>query len=291
MRILIERDDLADAAAQAARASEPDTDVEIIAIRPAHRGFRAFLNESATDVSELAIVTLLQAIAYDRPIVLLPVVTLSRHQHRMLVTRQDRTVRELTGATVGVRSWSQTTGVWVRGFAAHEAHVDLHDVNWIVYEAGHLPEHQDPGWVSRAPVGSELLADFTTGLLDYAIFGNELPDDPAVHPANPGADVAARSFFTREGYVPVNHVLATTQAFAGAHAETLCGMFDAIAAALGSQGTGSVEPVGFEALRAPFTRVSEYAIEQEVLPRLVEFDEVVARSCDALRVSASRLGG
>src|SRR5579863_602980 len=197
MRILIERDDLAEAAARAACAHEPDAEVAVVDIRPAHRGFRAFLNESAIDVSELAIVTMLQAVAYDRPIVLLPVATLCRDQHRMLVTRQERTVAQLAGATVGVRSWSQTTGVWVRGFAAHEEQVELRDVNWIVYEPGHLPEHQDPAWVSRAAAGSELLADFTVGRLDYAIFGNELPAAPEIHAANPDAEAAARRFSVR----------------------------------------------------------------------------------------------
>jgi 4,5-dihydroxyphthalate decarboxylase len=89
----------------------------------------------------------------------------------------------------------------------------------------------------------------------------------------------------------VNHVLATTESFADAHSGTLCVMFDAIATALASGHAGPAEPVGFEALRAPFTRVGEFAFEQEVIPRLVEFDEVVARSCAALGVWASRLGG
>jgi 4,5-dihydroxyphthalate decarboxylase len=50
-------------------------------------------------------------------------------------------------------------------------------------------------------------------------------------------------------------------------------------------------PVGFEALRGPVSLAAAYALEQEVLPRPVDFDELVERSCVALGVTPARLGG
>jgi 4,5-dihydroxyphthalate decarboxylase len=44
-------------------------------------------------------------------------------------------------------------------------------------------------------------------------------------------------------------------------------------------------------LRGPVALASRYAYEQGVLPRPVEFDELVDRTCAALGVTASRLGG
>jgi 4,5-dihydroxyphthalate decarboxylase len=301
MRILIERDDLARAAIEAAHAAKPGLQLERLDIRPAHRGFRRFVNDGAIDVSELAIVTLLQAVAYDKPVVLLPIATLSRSQHRTLVTCQDRGPGELAGATVGVRSWSQTTGVWLRGILAHELQIDLRAIGWVVFDDGHVSEQPDPSWVRHAPRPLDLEAEFLATRLDYAIFGNELPADSRVHAAIPDADLAAARFARREGFVPVNHVLAATLTAARRHGEVVCAAYDALASVLAAPRHGAtrpgeefasepnVAPVGFAALRAPFTRAAQYAFEQELLPRRVEFDEVVARSCEALGVPPSRL--
>jgi 4,5-dihydroxyphthalate decarboxylase len=49
--------------------------------------------------------------------------------------------------------------------------------------------------------------------------------------------------------------------------------------------------VGFEGLRAAFTKAAAYALEQDVIPRAVDYDELVERSCAALGVPPARLGG
>jgi len=45
------------------------------------------------------------------PVSLFPLTMLGRHQHQTLVTLGRLAVTDLPGRTVGVRSWSQTTGV------------------------------------------------------------------------------------------------------------------------------------------------------------------------------------
>lgn len=47
------------------------------------------LRDAAFDVSEIALGTALQALAYGKPIVLLPVVLSSRHQYAALLCRVD----------------------------------------------------------------------------------------------------------------------------------------------------------------------------------------------------------
>ncbi|MFD4195297.1 hypothetical protein [Amycolatopsis thermoflava] len=64
-------------------------------------------------------------------------------------------------------------------------------------------------------------------------------------------------------------------------------VYDALAA---KQAGAELSPVGFQALRGPITAAARYAYEQEVLPRRVEFDELVEATCSALGVSADRLG-
>lgn len=295
MKLLIGRDDLTGAAEQAALATEPGTEVQTLTIRPVHNASKAFVNDSAIDVCELAIVTMLQAMAFDKEVALLPVTTLGRYQHQTLVTVGELTVADIAGTKVGVRSWSQTTGVWVRGFLTSQFDVDLRSIEWVVYEDGHIAEYVDPAWVRRAPAGVSLPAEFVAGNVDFAILGNDLPDDPRAHPAIPDADTAGRQWSAQRGYAPINHVVGISLAAAREHAEAICAMYDAMSEVLahGRNGHGEVamEPCGFDALRGPFSQAAAFALEQEVLPRPVDYDEVVAQSCEALGVAASRLGG
>jgi len=295
MKLLIGRDDLTEAALDAVSQSVPGIELESLAIRPVHSASKAFVNESAIDVCELAIVTMLQAMAFDKPVALLPVTTLGRYQHQTLVTVKDLTVTDVANATVGVRSWSQTTGVWVRGFLTSQFGIDLRSVDWVVYEDGHIAEYEDPAWVRRAPAGSKLAGDFLEGRVDFAILGNELPDDPRAHTAIPDAHTAGEQWSAQRGYAPLNHVVGVSLNAAREHAEVILAVYDAMSEALrrARNGHGGVvmEPCGFDALRAPFSQAAQFALQQEVLPRAVDFDEAVAHTCDALGVPAARLGG
>lgn len=288
MKLVVGRDDLAAAALEAARTA--GTEVERLDVRPVHKASRGFVNDAAVDVCELAVVTLLQAAAYDRPVVLLPVTTLVRAQHQTLVTMGSLPVEELEGRSVGVRSWSQTTGVWLRGFLTEQYGVDLRKVDWTVYEDGHVDAYQDPSWVRRAPEGARLQADFLDGRLDYGVMGNELPADDRIRTAIPDALDVAAQWSARKGFTPVNHVIGVTETAAREHSAAVLAMYDAIRETAAKKEGGS-EPVGFDALRGPVAQAAAYAREQEVLPRAVDFDELVARSCEALGVPPARLGG
>ena len=54
-------------------------------ITPIHRAFAPMVREQRFDVSEMAIATFLQAKAYGKPLVLLPVVLAARFQQSALV--------------------------------------------------------------------------------------------------------------------------------------------------------------------------------------------------------------
>ncbi|KAB2390271.1 hypothetical protein [Actinomadura montaniterrae] len=288
MKLVIGRDDLARAAVEA-------TGAERLAVKPVHRASRSFVNDQAVDLAELAIVTLLQAVAHGRPVVLLPVTTLGRFQHQTLVTMGDLTVGDIEGRSAGVRSWSQTTGVWMRGFLTEQYGVDLRKVAWTTYEGAHVDGAGDPDFVTRAPEGAKLQADFLEGRLDFGIMGNELPDDDRIRTAIPGAREVAAEWSRANGFAPVNHVLGVTEQAAREHSGAVCAAYDAMRKVVESlpRGTEPVDlnPVGFAALRGAVSRAAAYALEQGVLPRPVEFDELVDASCAALGVPASRLGG
>jgi 4,5-dihydroxyphthalate decarboxylase len=289
MKVVLGRDDLADAAEKAVK--ESGEQFERLAIRPVHKASRGFVDGDGPDVCELAIVTLLQAVAQGRPVLLLPVTALGRDQHQTLVTMGRLTVDDLEGRSVGVRAWSQTTGVWVRGFLTEQYGVDLRRIDWRTYEGAHVDGYEDPSWVTRAPEGSKLPADFLDGRVDFGIMGNELPADDRIRTAIADARTVAAEWAASTGFTPVNHVLGMTETAAREHAPAILAAFDAMRAAAAASPTAAIDPAGFTGLRAPFTRAAAYALEQEVIPRAVEFDEIVDRTCAALGVPASRLGG
>ena len=292
MKMVIGSDGLAAAAEGAARAV--GAPLERLDVRPVHNASRGFVNDGSVDICEFAIVTLLQAAACNKPVALLPVTTLGRYQHQTLVTCSDLTVDDIEGKSVGVRSWSQTTGVWVRGFLTEQYGVDLRKLDWYGYEDGHVDGYTDPPWVQRAPAGHRLQQDFLEGRLDYGIMGNELPSDERIRTAIKDADQVSEAWSVQKGFAPINHVVGVSLAAASEHSAAICAIYDVMAATVAASGKKEpvdFTPAGFAALRGPLSQAAAYALEQDVLPRPVEFDELVEQTCAALGVPPSRLGG
>jgi 4,5-dihydroxyphthalate decarboxylase len=295
IEFLINDKELAGAALTALESHETVAGVTASPLRPVHNGFKPFVGGQSYEVSEIAIVTMLQAVAHDRPVLFLPLTALGRHQHQTLISTRQLSVEELPGRTVGVRAWSQTTGMWVRGFLAHQYKVDLRSVRWRTYEDGHVTEQGEPAWVDRAEEGARLAKDLLEGRVDYAVMGNDRPDDPSVHSVISDPVTVSREWAERVGYVPVNHVFAVRESAARQLGDAICDMYDAISERLEARKETApgvpLEPYGFEALRPAVTAAAQYAWEQELLPRPVNYDELIARTCAALGVPASRLGG
>ncbi|BCL32480.1 hypothetical protein ACFFS2_21120 [Streptomyces aurantiacus] len=292
MQLVLGRDDLAAAALAAAR--EAGAEPERVDISPVHKASRGFVNASDVDLCELAIVTVLQAVAHGRPVLLLPVTTLGRHQHQTLVTLGNLSVADVEGHSVGVRAWSQTTGVWMRGFLTEQYGVDLRKVDWRTYEGHHVDGAEDPSWVRRAPEGSKLPADFLAGRIDFGIMGNELPSDDRTRTAVDNPHEVAEQWSKDQGFIPVNHVVGVSAAAAAEHPAAVLAAYDAMRSVLTAKehdGPVALHPVGFEALRGAFTKAAAYALEQDVIPRAVDYDELVERTCAALGVPPARLGG
>lgn len=263
------------------------TSPELVDVRPTHRAFAPMVNAQAYDLSELAIVTFLQAFAAGRPVVLLPVTALARFQHHCLVSISGAvgSPADLPGRTVGVRSWSQTTGVWVRALISDDHGIDLRTIRWRVYEGSHVSGVEDPDFVARAPEGAKLVDDFQSGAVDAAILGNELPDDPRVTCLIDDPPRAAAAWYARTGAVPINHVVVVSREYARKHPERVHEAFQVMLAAKPAPRPTSnpdFAPCGFDAMRPSLELASRYAQEQGLLARSVSVDEVIAATVDVL---------
>src|SRR3954454_419332 len=145
---------------------------------PTHKGFKPMVREQAFDVSEMAIVTYLMAKSFGKPMVLLPSVVMARFQHAFALTNAKSgilTPAGLNNKRVGIRSFTTTTGAWLRGILADDYGVDLDSIDWVTFEDAHVAEFRDT--TARAPQGNQIVQMLVDGALD-AVLGekSEHPD-------------------------------------------------------------------------------------------------------------------
>jgi len=253
--------------------------LEFAEIKPAiNRAFAPMARERRFDVCEMAIATVLQAIAYGVEIALLPVVTASRFQEAALFVRADSPLKgpgELKGKRIGVRAYSQTTGLWLRGILQESFGVAPEDIKWTTFEGAHVAAYADPPFVRRAEAGKDLLTMLREGELDAAIVGNDVPDDPALRLLFADPAAAGEAFFARHGFVPINHmvVVKTELAREPGVASELCRLFAAAKAEAPQPGRDRA-PIGRQAV-APCVRLAaEFADAQGLTPRRLSEDEI-----------------
>jgi 4,5-dihydroxyphthalate decarboxylase len=264
---------------KAAGALPDGTPVSIAEVEPIHRAFAPMAREGRYDVSEMAIVTALQALAWNKPIVLLPVTLAARFQHKCLIRlscRPELTPGGLRGRRVGVRAYTQTTGMWVRAIHTEATGLPVEAMRWATQEGAHVAEYQDPPCVERLPEGSlpELLRD---GTLDAAILGNDLPDGPDFAPVFAEPDATARSWFARTGIVPINHLLVVRRDIAATRTAEIAAL---IAALREAKPTAEPDllPMGEAAMDRSMAAILDTCFAQGLLPRRIAPEEAFAEA-------------
>ena len=158
------------------------------------------------DFSEMAIATYFQARAAGYPLVMLPVVLLARSQHDALVYSAAGSVgpvavADLPGGRIAIRSYSQTTGMWLRGMLDEGFGIDDAALTWLTTSPSHVPNVADPANASRIADGRrpvDLLRDHTALA---AVIG---PEDEAPDLACVFGDAAAadRAWIAEHGCIP-----------------------------------------------------------------------------------------
>src|SRR6201999_3165680 len=107
--------------------------------------------------------TCLQALEAGKPISLLPVgMSGNFHHHSItpLAGGQLKAPRQVAGQRVGVRAYTQPTGLWVRGALQEDYGIESAQVTWVTTEGPHVSEYVEPPYVERT---SEKLIDLLRG--------------------------------------------------------------------------------------------------------------------------------
>lgn len=260
--------------------SDPRIRLDYVQVEPIHRAFAPMARTQSYDVCEMAIVTYLQAKAYNKPLLMLPAVVAARFQEGCIVYNAQRgamSVKDLVGARVGVRAYTQTTGVWVRGILAETYGIPNESVNWISFEGGHLEEYKEPSFVSRAPEGTKMLSMLMEGQLDAAIFGNDLPKNPGIMPLIPYAKKAGEAWYAKHKFVPVNHIVVMNRKVVDQNPQSAGAVYELLKRGQASVQTNEPDrfPFGIEALRHPLEVTLDYCDSQQLLPRKLTVNEIL----------------
>ena len=257
-------------------------DFDFVDVKVANQLFKPLVRDAQFDLGELAIVTYLQAKSYGKPYVLLPAVVVGRGQHHTIAYNPERghlSPADLEGRRVGVRAYSVTTGVWVRGILREQYGIDEKKVRWVTFEDPHVAEFHDPPFAERAAPGKTLPQMLLDGELDAGIVGDHLPD-PRLKHLIPNAEEVAKQWAQSHGGVPINHLVVIRQGIARARPDVVKEVFRLLyaskqAAKLPDSGT-ALDPLrfGIEPNRRTLDIIIDFAFEQGVIPRRFSVDEL-----------------
>jgi 4,5-dihydroxyphthalate decarboxylase len=253
--------------------ASPLLKLDFAQVAPINRAFAPMVRELKYDVSEMAIATFLQAKAHGKELALLPVVTFARFQESALLRRAESDIRgpaDLRGRRVGVRGYSQTTGLWLRGALADDYGVAAESIDWVTFEDAHVAECRDPPFARRAQPGEVLLTMLRDGALDAAIFGADLPNDPAFRCVFADPEASAKAFLRKHGFTPVNHLVCVKADVAATRRDLVAELMRMIAHA-----AGGAEVVRSRAALDPaLDLASRYAAEQGLTDRRLSLAEI-----------------
>jgi len=255
-------------------------DFEFTEVVPVWDGFKGMIRDDKYDVSEMAIVTYLLAKAHGKPLALLPAAMIGRFQHPYAIYNASKgpmTPADLKGKRVGIRSFTTTTGAWIRGILANDYGVDLDSIEWITFEEPHVAEYKDT--TQRAPEGKKIVPMLLDGELD-AVLG-ESSGDPRIKSLFGDPQAEAQRWYAKHKVVPINHLVVMRAHDVAADPDSAREVYRLLREGkrlAGPAATPDPVPFGIEANRPSLAMIAEYAFQQRLLPRRVSVDDMFAET-------------
>lgn len=256
--------------------------LEIADVPQAFVAFKRVVRDLEFDVAELAIVTYLMARAHGKPYTLLPVVVLSRFQHPFLVynaARGELRPGDLKGRRVGIRSYSVTTTMWLRGVLMNDYGLDIDTVHWVTTEEAHVAEFKDPPNVQRAPAGRDLLSMLYDGELDAIVLGDKTLKDPRLKRLIPDPDQAAKAWHAHHRAIQINHMVVVKDTLSKSNPDAVREVYRLLKESkrrAPPPGPGELDltPIGLESMRRDLDIAIEYVHQQRLIPKRYAVDEI-----------------
>lgn len=231
---------------------------------------RAMCRERCFDMSEMPLGTYLVGRELGTAFTALPVFVQRQRPQRQIVTRRLGEPRDLTGGRVGVRTYTATSGIWVRGLLAEVYGLDAAAITWVTVDEEHFEAYEPPANVAACP-GADLREMLLAGEIDAAI---GVPPDSCVEIRPLLVDGVDGE---QSVPAPINHTVVVRSELLQEHpwlAPALRALFDRAKeqAALSED----LYPYGIEPNRETLIRFVRLAREQDVLRDGVDLEVVFA---------------
>ena len=255
--------------------------LDFVEFNPVWNGFKFMVREQRFDLCEMAVVTYLLAKAHGKPLALLPAAMIGRFQHPYAIYNAEHgTLRpqDLGGKRVGIRSFTTTTGAWIRGILANDYGVDLDSIRWITFEDPHVAEYKDT--TERAPPGKAIVPMLLAGEIDAAL--GETSSDPRAKSLFGDPKAEAARWYAKHKVVPINHLMVMRATDVTTDPETARAAYRLLldgkrAAAVPVDGHDAL-PFGIAANAPALELIAEYVYQQRLLPHRFTIDEMFAET-------------
>ena len=243
-------------------------------VKVPNTAFKRVVRDLEFDIAELAIVTFLMAKAGGVPLTLLPAVIIGRFQHPFIVYNAERgplSPGDLAGRRVGIRSYTVTTAVWIRGILANEYGVDTNSIRWVTFEEAHVAGFADPPNVERAGADRDLLSMLFGGEIDAAIIPGII-DDPRIKTLLPDPAGAAIQWQEKYGAIQINHMVAVKTFLCQSNPQAVRDAYRLLedskrAAGLPAPGQADMNPFGVEQNRRNLEVAIQTTFQQGLIHR------------------------
>ncbi|MDQ7907554.1 ABC transporter substrate-binding protein [Phytohabitans sp. ZYX-F-186] len=232
--------------------------LNFVEVVPMVAAYRRMIRDLEFDVCGLAPVTYLAAREAGLPITALPIFLARRFHHGDIVCRPGsgiRTPEDLEGRRIGVRAYTVSTGVWLRGILESEYGVDLDSITWVVDDEEHVSSFALPSNVEKTAPGDSIADQFANGKIDagltgpagigrkgaakegWSVSGASFEDARAAsdrfYPLFPDAESVETDWYRRTHIYPIHALLAVKSSVVAAHPEVAASLLDAFVQAKG----------------------------------------------------------
>jgi 4,5-dihydroxyphthalate decarboxylase len=169
---------------------------------------------------------------------------------------------------VGIRSFTTTTGAWLRGILANDYGVDLNSIDWVTFEDAHVAEFKDT--TKRAPAGKQIVQMLMDGELD-AMLGEKV-DHPDLKPLFADAAAEEKAWFAKHKVQPINHMVVVSESLSSKHPDAV----REVHRLLTESANGSPASPRFSAaeMRHSLELITQYTAQQGLIPRAYAVDEL-----------------
>lgn len=205
------------------RVTVPGADLTVLSYPSPERHWR-MLRRGDFAASEVSLGAFL-AVREREPdrFVAIPAFPHRRFRHSYLFVGERSTVRrpeQLAGGRIGLRTWTNTAGIWTRGILQDEYGVDLRNIRWVLQDEDTAGERGLPADfdIERVRPGESVVDLTARGELDALIYP-EIPDllGDGVRRLFDDSRAEEMAYVEKTGLFPIMHTVVLRADIVDAH--------------------------------------------------------------------------